>query len=156
MLTHGASVNVPIAYALAYLYQHSSQIADNPTLYSAPFIVANQAAIAASLWSRALDVSRVLTDDMGYASYGHGPMGSYAISRPDYYGSWSKRSQSNRQSTRQSARQPVRQAEDEIRLRPAEALEHTFNVEGGKSSRSERSPDGIEVSTSVTQSYQRG
>ncbi|KAK3112830.1 hypothetical protein LTR53_010484 [Teratosphaeriaceae sp. CCFEE 6253] len=66
----GAIVAIPNAYAISVLASHTPKISTNPTLYSARFIYANQAAIAVSLWSRTLEAARRLQQDVGYASYG--------------------------------------------------------------------------------------
>lgn len=135
-----------MAYGIAYLYRHSSQIARDPTLHSAPFIYANQAAIAVSLWCRVLEAARKLQQDMGYASYGHGSdMGSYGANsklRPSGYAARSKQSRSLH-----ASRQKESRAEDEIELRPAErTTRHTANVEGGTLKQDQSWLGGIEVS----------
>ncbi|KAK5691784.1 hypothetical protein LTR17_025550 [Elasticomyces elasticus] len=95
----GAIVIVPNAYALRVLANHASEILANPPLSSARFIYANQAAIAVSLWSRALEAARRMQQDVGYASYG---LPSFSTS--DY--GWSSRRHIHSVDLRGSAKPP--------------------------------------------------
>ena len=112
---------IPKIYGLVSLHRLRDQIARNPTLYSAQFVQANQAAIAVSLWCRALEAANKLQQDVGYASYG---LPSFSASdyiqgsiRTRIYGSGPK--QTNTVSaSRATASGPKRSlSDDEVRLR---------------------------------------
>ncbi|KAK3712081.1 hypothetical protein LTR37_009172 [Vermiconidia calcicola] len=161
----GILVNIPVAYGLSYLYQHSNEIASNPTLKSPPFIYAAQTAMAVSMWCRALEVAKWLGHQMGYATYGHATTltGSYTMSNSNDRSAGTRYvayATGTKQSTTRSARSNQSRslynlmsgndqsvAEDEIELRPAGAAMHTSDATASKTRNKQESMQGIEVST---------
>jgi len=134
-----------MAYGLAYLHRQSSWIARDPTLYSAPFIRANQVATTVSLWCRTLEAARAIQQEMGYASYGHGDttIGSYAnTKRPGaYYAAGSMHIRSLH-----ASRRP--QAEDEVELRPIDRTTgYAASVQSDQKRREQSCLGRIEVTT---------
>ncbi|KAK3707369.1 hypothetical protein LTR37_012213 [Vermiconidia calcicola] len=161
----GILVNIPVAYGLSYLYQHSNDIASDPTLKSPPFIYAAQTAMAVSMWCRALEVAKWLGRQMGYATYGHAttPNGSYAMSNGNdpsagtrYIAYVTGTKQSATRSTRSNQSRLLYNlmsandksvAEDEIELRPAGAAMHTSDATTSRTRNNQGSMQRIEVST---------
>ncbi len=135
---------IPQAYGLAYLYHHQDRILNNPTVNTAPFINANQAAIAVSLWCRAFETVRKLQQDMGYASYG---LSSFSTS--DYlWGTTTSRSRASHGGVSKELPAPKRSlSEGEVQLRPVRSDDRISVIAGnGMDATSARSRDGIEVS----------
>jgi hypothetical protein len=138
-----------VAVGLAHLKEFETKIANNPTLYSATSIYANQAAIAASLWCRIWEAARTLKQDMGYASFG---LPSFSVSdyargttrrRNDYYAGGSK-SQSRVPYHNSAAKRSL--SEDEVQLRADDQIYHTARIErGGASSQGFAGLVGIDV-----------
>lgn len=120
------SANVPLLYGIRYLKQHSSQIALNPTLFSAPFIYANQTSIAVSLWCRALEAARHLQRDVRHVTLGH----THTSTDGKYAGQNYYAASSFRQTPMRSRGKPP-QEEDEIELHPVDSrMKYTASIRG--------------------------
>ncbi|KAK5173805.1 uncharacterized protein LTR77_002486 [Saxophila tyrrhenica] len=124
LLVFGAGICtiIPNGYGLAYLHRHVDEIARDASISSAPFVNANQAAIAVAVWTRAFETARKLQQDMGYASCGLASFsasdyirGTQASRTRAFYAGGSKHSRT----AQASASRPRRTvSEDELRLRP--------------------------------------
>lgn len=103
-------------------------------------IIANQVALAVSLWCRVIEAARKLQQDMGYASYGHSTIFTsfYGNSKRTsaYYGKSSKQEKSPYRAMKRQSKADLSRAEDEIELRPTDrGVTHTTVVEGGNPER---------------------
>jgi len=150
----GLLVNVPLLYGLSWLYRNSTPIDRDATLNSVNFAIANQAAVAISLWCRVIEAIKKLGRDMGYQTYGN-TYGSNSMS----YGK-SKRSEGSnklsngkfstgKQSRRSaSAKEMPSEAEDEIELRPTDGVSrYSANVHSEESRKANAgNADGITIS----------
>ncbi|KAK5744120.1 hypothetical protein LTR17_002150 [Elasticomyces elasticus] len=133
---------VPAIYGFQYLNQHAADIAEDPTLHSAPFIIANQAGLWVSMWCRFLEIAHGLRDEMGHATFGFGDKFSQVRSqrKSDYRGSEPKVKTPTFASGR---RRRAEEEEDEIELAPRQATVHNAKVESSGPHHDAWSTDGI-------------
>ncbi|KAK4909333.1 hypothetical protein LTR49_021845 [Elasticomyces elasticus] len=136
------SIIVPAIYGLQYLNQHAVDIAEDPTLHSTPFIIANQAGLWVSMWCRFLEIAHGLRDEMGHATFGFGDKFSQVRSqrKSDYRGSEPKVKPPTFASAR---RRRAEEEEDEIELAPRQAAVHNAKVESSGPHHDAWSTDGI-------------